>query len=372
MKSSYDLYETTINDEVKYKVVVGNNIITKALVDEGYTNGIAVIGSGIASANPWVVDELNQTLKKVFIMEDGETAKKLETALSIVEALWKAGADRWTPLIVVSGGSLGDTAAFAASLYMRGIPLVQVPTTLLAMVDSSIGGKTAVNWKGYKNIVGSFYHPSLIIDDLRFIETLPHRVLISSLAEVLKYGITLSKDFFNWLENNVEKVLQKDENALRFVVLSSSKIKLSVVAQDPRERKGIREILNYGHTVGHAVESLSGYKLYHGEAVALGMIVEATYAKEEGLMSEETLNKIKSIINSYGILRHVPSFELPSEEEYVNAILRDKKRRGNFIRLPVVRELGVWELMEIPIQDFAKKTYSILRKVYDETIGARA
>ncbi len=372
MRSSYDLYETTINEEISYKVVVGKNILKKALVENGYDNGIAVVGSGIASSNPWVVDELNQTLRKVIIMDDGESAKKLETALSIVEALWMAGADRWTPLVVVSGGSLGDTAAFAASLYMRGIPLVQVPTTLLAMVDSSIGGKTAVNWKGYKNIVGSFYHPSLIIDDLRFIETLPRRVFVSSLAEVLKYSITLSSDFFEWLKRNVEVVLQRNEDALRFVVLNSSKIKLSVVAQDPRERKGIREVLNYGHTVGHAIESLSGYKLYHGEAVALGMIVEAVYAKEERLMNEDTLNKIKSIINSYGILKYVPSFELPTEEEYVNAILRDKKRRGNLIRLPVVRDLGLWELMEIPIYDFAKKTYSILKKVYSEVIGVRA
>ncbi len=370
MRNSYDAYETEIVDKIKYKVVVGSNIIKHVIEEEGYDNGIGIIGNGIAKSNPWIVNELNEMLKDITIVDDGENAKRLETALSIIEFLWKKGADRWTPLIVVAGGSLGDTAAFAASLYMRGIPLVHIPTTLLAMVDSSIGGKTAVNWKGYKNIIGSFYHPSLIIDDLRFVKTLPERVFRSSLAEVLKYGITLSRDFFNWLKENRSAIMKRNEDSLKYAILSSSKIKLSVVSKDPKERKGIREVLNYGHTVGHAIESLSNYKLYHGEAIALGMIVEAKYANLEGLLDTKSLEEIIKIVNDYKILRDaINDVELPNEEEYIEAILRDKKRKGDKIRLPIVREIGVWELAEIPVYDFARRTYKILRETYEELIG---
>jgi len=351
-----------ISDTYPYRVVVGRKVLT--LVRELLPDVkpcLAVVGKGIAENAPWVLEELGEAFKDIVVIDDGEKAKELDTALHIVEALWRTGADRWCALGVASGGSLGDTAAFAASVYMRGIPLVMYPTTLLSMIDSALGGKTAVNWRGYKNVLGTFYHPSLVISDLRFLDTLPERVFRASLAEALKYGFTLDANFLSFLLLNKDDIFTKNDVALRYLVLRSSEIKLNVVKQDPRERKGIREVLNFGHTVGHALESASNFHLLHGEAVALGMLVEAFFAERKGFC-RECGKAVKDALDSYGLTTTRPP--VLEKEEYHNYILRDKKRRGDRIRLPVLTGVGSWKLVFYPVKEFVDTTYEILEELF--------
>ncbi len=367
MKSSFKL-EYEVADKHKYVVLAGRNVIER--VEEYLPNNVrpllAVVGRGIQESNPWIVDSLSKIFEHVDIIDDGEESKDLRTALHIVNKLWRLGGDRWSALGVAAGGSLGDTAAFAASIYMRGIPLIQFPTTLLAMIDSSIGGKTAVNFEGVKNILGSFYHPWLTVSDLRFIETLPERIFKSSLAEALKYGFTLDKEYLDFLMSNRAKVLGRDDDVLSKLILEAVRIKLDVVSQDPRERRGVREVLNFGHTVGHVIESISNYSIYHGEAVAIGMIVEGILSEELGCKG--CSDEIKRAISDYSIITKEVVSSIPSidYEQYRNLIYKDKKRVGDVIRWPMVEEIGKWKLVELPVNEFAKKTFIYLRELLEE------
>jgi len=348
-----------VNDEHVYKVVIGESIIglTEEFLPERVKPCLGIVGEGVAEKIPWILEELRKIYREVLVLPDGESAKNLETVLNIVERLWHMGADRWCALGVASGGSLGDAAAFAASIYLRGIPLVFYPTTLLSMIDSSLGGKTAVNWKGYKNILGSFYHPWLVIDDLRFVQTLPERVYKSSLAESLKYGITLDQEFLEFMIINKINIMKRDRDVLKSLIKRSVELKLSVVASDPRERRGVREVLNFGHTVGHVLESASGFQLLHGEAVAIGMLVESGYAQKKGYCSN-CFKEVSKVLRNYNVLDiRVPKIE---KEKYVEMLNRDKKRVGNKLRLPVLTGLGKWKLEEVPIDEFAEATYEIM------------
>jgi len=358
---SWSEVEGAVNDEHVYKVIIGESIIelTKEFLPERVKPCLGIVGKGVAESAPWVLDELKKVYHEVLVLPDGENAKTLGTVLDIVERLWHAGADRWCALGVASGGSLGDAAAFAASIYLRGIPLIFYPTTLLSMIDSSLGGKTAVNWKGYKNILGSFYHPWLVIDDLRFVRTLPQRVYKSSLAESLKYGITLDKEFLEFMIVNKNSIMERNNDVLKLLIKRSVELKLSVVALDPRERKGVREVLNFGHTVGHVLESASSFQLLHGEAVALGMLVEAGYAQEKNYCPD-CFEEVNKVLRDYDMLSVQVS--RIDKEKYVEMLKRDKKRVGDKLRLPVLTGLGKWKLEEVPIREFADITYEIMEK----------
>jgi len=257
------------------------------------------------------------------VMPDGEEYKTLATAEQLYDLAFAAELDRRCPVIALGGGVVGDVAGFVAATYLRGVPLVQVPTTLLAQVDSSVGGKVAVNHPKGKNIIGAFYQPRLVLADLDVLGSLPPRELRGGLAEIIKYGVIWSRDFFSWLEINLGQLLQLDRESLAAAIEESCRIKAQVVEQDETEQ-GLRAILNYGHTVGHAIEALTGYRRFiHGEAVAVGMVAAARLAQKKGLLAADDCSRIKALVARAGL-----PVELPSDitaDDLKEFFYRDKK-----------------------------------------------
>ena len=269
--------------------------------------------------------------------DDAETKKNLQSVESIARSLVKAQADRHAVVIAVGGGVVGDVAGFAAASYLRGVALVQVPTTVVAQTDSAIGGKTGVNLPEGKNLVGSFYPPKLVLVDADTLKTLPAREFRGGLAEIIKYGVIADAKLFAFLENNFEKLLRRDARALEYVVTRSVEIKAEVVSKDERE-SGLREILNFGHTFGHALESVTGYKKYqHGEAVAWGMTAAALYGHEIGITSASDASRIVSLVRRMGRLPEWPKVEA---KRLITLMGSDKKARAGKLRFVLTPKIG--------------------------------
>ncbi|MEZ0248095.1 MAG: 3-dehydroquinate synthase [Thermoproteus sp.] len=279
-------------------------------------------------------------------LKGGEEVKDLSVLTRVYDFLASNGADRSTRLVAVGGGALLDLATFAAGTYMRGIGLVLVPTTLLAMIDAAIGGKGAVDWGPVKNLIGVFYQPDLIISDLKFLEGLPERTYRAAFAEAVKYGVVLDEDFFNWLRENSERLKKRDLEALEEAVYRSGKIKASVVELDEFELRGIRQVLNFGHTVGHAVERL--LDIPHGEAVAVGMAVEGAMAVKMGYMKESQLNEVLGLLQQFGLPTSA-CLNADLMEKAERLVLHDKKRRGDVLFMPMPVGLGRWVLERVPV-----------------------
>ncbi len=264
---------------------------------------------------------------------DGEEAKSLSSAEKLYDLAYTGGLDRKSPVIALGGGVVGDLAGFVAATYMRGVPFVQVPTTLLAQVDSSVGGKVAVNHPRGKNIIGAFYQPRLVVADTDTLATLDPHELRSGLAEVIKYGVIADAGFFAWLESNLENLLALEPEALVHAVATSCRIKARVVEEDETEQ-GRRAILNFGHTVGHALEALSGYRVFrHGEAVAIGMVAEARLAEAMGIFPEEDAARLELLVKRAGLPAGVPPAlsAAPTTArtgEFLELLQRDKKARA--------------------------------------------
>lgn len=257
------------------------------------------------------------------VMPAGEGSKTLAQAERLYDAAFHAGLDRSCPVVALGGGVIGDLAGFIAATYMRGVPFVQVPTTLLAQVDSSVGGKVAVNHPRGKNIIGAFYQPRLVLIDVDTLETLGQRDIKAGLAEVIKYGVIWDKDFFSWLEENMTKILALENSAIEQVIETCCRIKTEVVEQDETEQ-GRRAILNYGHTVGHAVELLAGYGVYlHGEAVSIGMVAEARLAQNLGLICQEESSRISNLLTSVGLPVDLPPGL--NQDQMIDSMYTDKK-----------------------------------------------
>jgi len=269
---------------------------------------------------------------------DGEEHKTMATAERLYDLAFESGLDRTSPVIALGGGVVGDVAGFVAATYLRGVPFIQVPTTLLAQVDSSVGGKVAVNHPKGKNIIGVFYQPRLVLSDVALLKTLPPRELRSGLAEVIKYGVIWSEEFFSWLEENIEAVLSGEARALTHVVQEACRIKAKVVEDDETEA-GLRAILNYGHTVGHAVEALTRYRKYtHGEAVGIGMVAAARVARSLGLLAAAECARIEALVRCAGLPYEVPgNFTL---EELVECFYRDKKAVGGRLTFVLPCRIG--------------------------------
>jgi 3-dehydroquinate synthase len=231
---------------------------------------------------------------------------------------------------------VGDLTGFVAATYMRGVPLVQIPTTLLSQGDSSIGGKTAVNHGQVKNKIGSFYHPRLTISDISTLSTLKTRELSNGLSEIIKHGLILDADFFTYLENNMDKIRSLDGQVLENIVARSAEIKAGVVEKDELDL-GLRNILNCGHTVGHAVESVSGLKTWHGEAVSIGLLVEARISNELGMMQDNELQRLKDILEKAGLPTGLPE---PAPDRLLEAMQHDKKVVEGKIRFALPRKIG--------------------------------
>ena len=285
---------------------------------------------------------------EVILVPDGERFKTLQSVSRIYEALIRAGADRGSVVIAVGGGVIGDTAGFAAASFLRGITLVHVPTTLLAQVDSSIGGKVGVNHALGKNLIGAFHQPALVVTDPRMLRTLPRREFRSGLYEVVKYGMIASRFLFDHLSTQTKAIFSKDPAALMPAIVESCRIKAEVVAKDEHE-SGLRRILNFGHTVGHALEAVTRYRRFrHGEAIAYGMLAAADLSVERGALADADRQALASLIAQLGPLP--PLGDLPASE-ILDAIGRDKKVLHGRLHMVLATGIGATETVNDVTQD---------------------
>jgi 3-dehydroquinate synthase len=270
-------------------------------------------------------------------LPDGEIHKDWETLNRIFDALLENRCERGTALIALGGGVVGDLAGFAAAVYQRGVPFVQIPTTLLAQVDSSVGGKTAVNHPLGKNMIGAFYQPRVVVSDTDTLATLPPRELAAGLAEVIKYGLIRDSAFFDWLEANIQRLVKREPEALAYAIERSCAIKAEIVALDERE-DGIRALLNYGHTFGHAIETALGFgKWLHGEAVAAGMVLAARLSSRLGLIGAAEVKRIADILARADLPVAAPELGL---ERYLELMGHDKKVQEGRIRFVLLERIG--------------------------------
>ncbi len=275
---------------------------------------------------------------QVVLIPDGEEYKEFGWAYYILGRLLASGLDRKSVIFALGGGVIGDITGFVASVYMRGIACIQIPTTLLSQVDSSVGGKTGVNHPLGKNMIGTFYQPGLVWIDVNTLKSLPQREFLAGMAEVIKYGVIWDEDFFSFLEENRSGILAQKEELLVRMIRRCCEIKAEVVSKDERE-SGLRAILNYGHTVGHAIETLTGYTNYlHGEAVSMGMVYEAEIAQELGLIDSSVVERLRELLISYNMPAG-PEKTL-SPEQMIKAMQIDKKAVAGRLRFVLPEKIG--------------------------------
>ena len=334
-------------------------IIKKIKVDLGDRSYPIIIGNGIygnknlyRNSNPKnsilvstkkIKNLKNSSIPKRFysseiLIGDGENFKNLNSCESIYKNLLKNKYSRDCCLLAYGGGVIGDITGYVAATYLRGVNFIQVPTTLLSMVDSSVGGKTGVNHSLGKNMIGAFYQPQSVIIDLDSLKTLPKKEFNAGMAEVIKYGVIYDKQFFEWLEKNKKKIISLDRVSLAKIIASSCKIKAEIVAKDEKE-SGIRAILNLGHTFGHAIEKNIGYGRWtHGAAVACGMVIASELSEKLGKLSKNDLNRIKNLLSYFDLPIKLPK-KLNASKLY-EAMKNDKKVLNNKIRLIIPKKIG--------------------------------
>lgn len=278
-----------------------------------------------------------------FVFPHGEKSKNISTFSSILEFLAESGLTRTDALVALGGGVVGDVAGFAAASYLRGIDFIQIPTTLLACVDSSVGGKTAIDLKAGKNLAGAFYQPKLVIADFETLSTLTDGIFADGMAEVIKYGVIFDKAFFEFLRDNEAK------DNLEYVITRCVELKRDIVNADEKE-KGVRALLNFGHTVGHAIEKCSGYKIPHGSAVAVGMVIISRAAYKCSFCDENCTDIIASLNKKYSL----PVSTDFSASELSSAAMADKKRAGDKIKLIIPEALGNCVIKSVPTSELEK------------------
>lgn len=292
---------------------------------------------------PLYLDRLTKTLTDAgvqvtpIILPDGEVYKDWQTLNLIFDALLQSRAERKTTLIALGGGVIGDMTGFAAASYQRGVPFIQIPTTLLSQVDSSVGGKTGINHPLGKNMIGAFYQPKVVLADTDTLKTLPARELSAGLAEVIKYGLIWDAEFFDWLESNMSQLRALDQAAISHAIYRSCEIKAQVVGEDEREG-GIRAILNLGHTFGHAIESGMGYGNWlHGEAVAAGMVLAADASCRKGWLTKADVERSRALMRAAGLPDSAPDLGV---EKYLDYMGHDKKVEAGKIRFVLLKKIG--------------------------------
>src|SRR5208282_853749 len=344
----------------------GEGIMEKVTVGLGERSYDIMIGSGTLSgigeraarfgfsptigiiSNPTVFglygEEVMRSLKDAgfncfsALVPDGEGYKDYFWSYHILTELLKNGLDRNSCVVALGGGVIGDITGFAGSLYMRGIHLIHIPTTLLAQVDSSVGGKTGVNHAAGKNMIGTFHQPRLVWTDISTLRSLPERELLCGIAEIIKYGVIWDAGLFNVMEEKREAILNLDMDVISYLIKRSCQIKAEVVSKDERE-SGLRAILNYGHTIGHAVETETGYSKYlHGEAVAIGMCLAARLSEALGMMESACVERIKSVVRAYGLPSALP--KNMNGDKLLSLISRDKKATAGEIKFILPRDIG--------------------------------
>ena len=325
-----------------YPILIGDGLLGVPDLLSPYIGGgqVAVITN--TTVGPLFLDKLKAGLggvvAEVIELPDGERFKTLDTYASVIDRLMAGRHNRTTTLVALGGGVIGDLAGFAAATFQRGVAFVQVPTTLLAQVDASVGGKTGVNHPDGKNMIGAFHQPRCVLVDTATLATLPAREYRAGLAEVVKYGVIWSAEFFAELERRIDALKHRDAAVLADVIRQSCAIKAAVVAEDEREQ-GRRAILNYGHTFAHALETLTGYdQLLHGEAVAIGMVLAADCARRHGLLDGPSVQRIRSLVGALGLPTQMPAAIDPAAA--LTAMGMDKKVVDGRLRLVLPERIG--------------------------------
>ena len=336
----------TVNlDDRSYPIHVGENILDRL---GEFLQQVGLRGKTAVISNPMVAqlyldpvhDALRQSGFEVtpILVPDGETHKNLSSLTTIYDGLIKARLERKSCVLALGGGVVGDLAGFAAATYLRGVPYVQVPTTLLAQVDSSVGGKTGVNHEEGKNLIGAFYQPNLVVVDVAVLRTLPRRELVAGLAEVIKYGMTEDAALFQLLEDKIEGFLGVDRALSIQVIATCCAIKARVVEQDERE-DDYRAVLNFGHTIGHALEAATGYRRFlHGEAVSVGMARATALSVRQGLCDAASLKRLTALVQRAGLPAEIPPEVSP--QSLIQAMEIDKKVAGGKIKFVMSEGIG--------------------------------
>ncbi len=326
-----------------YDVLIGAGLLTLVglfLKEKGYAGKAVVITDPNVKSRYGEV--LEQSLTKngfkvtTLVVPAGEDQKSLDNAVRLYEQLTDAYAERSTPIVALGGGVIGDLTGFVAATYLRGVPFVQLPTTLLAQVDSSVGGKVAVDHERLKNKIGAFHQPRLVIADTDTLKTLPKAELANGLAEAIKTAAVRGKEFFVYLEQNVEKLRALDISALEEAVYQCVSIKAEIVEKDERDA-GLRNILNFGHTIGHAIESVSHFGVRHGEAVAVGMVATARISNRMGLLSYSEVDRLITLVEKAGLPARMPDLDTSA---ILKAMRHDKKVESGQVRFVLLKEIG--------------------------------
>jgi 3-dehydroquinate synthase len=334
-----------------YPIYIGENLLgDSSLFAKHVTGHLSIVVTNVTVA-PLYADQVEKSLRAIgqqvvrIVLPDGEEHKHWQTLQTIFDGLLKSGADRKSTIFALGGGVIGDMAGFAAASFMRGIAFVQIPTTLLSQVDSSVGGKTGINHPLGKNMIGAFHQPVAVIADLGTLKTLPPRELAAGLAEVIKHGAIADADFLTWIESHVADLNACSISALEHAVLRSCEIKSAVVAADERE-SGVRAHLNFGHTFGHAIEAGLGYgEWLHGEAVGCGMGIAAQLSQTLGYLSEAEVQRLKKIIQDLKLPIQPPAWEI---DRYLELMSHDKKSELGKIKYITLEKIGQAKVQTVP------------------------
>ncbi|MDO9527724.1 MAG: 3-dehydroquinate synthase [Syntrophales bacterium] len=328
-----------------YEICIGHNIgdrIEMIIAKNNCASRYVVVTDSNVSALHG--ERFLTTLKSMGLTVDmieipeGETSKNINTVLDITKKLIKMGIDRKSALIALGGGVVGDVVGFVASIYMRGIPYYQIPTTLLAQVDSSIGGKTAIDLPEGKNLLGTFYQPKEVFIDLSFLDTLPSREFKNGMAEIIKYGIIEDTELFSLLESEAKAIMDRDMAILSSIIGKSCRIKKRIIEIDEKDN-GLRRILNFGHTIGHAIEAQSDYSISHGDGVSIGMIAAARISEKLKHLSGQDREKIENLITTYDLPCRIP--RSIGTEGIVSQLRVDKKKEGETVKFVLLKKLGM-------------------------------
>jgi 3-dehydroquinate synthase len=327
--------------ETSYRIKIGTDILGSLWLeietDFEKLNKFIITDENLVSADHLEKLVGQKNIPSFIIKPAGEISKNIETVISIIEAMEKARLGRDTLVVALGGGTVGDIAGFAAGIFKRGVPVLQIPTTTVAQADSAIGGKTGVDSSVSKNAFGAFWHPAAVFIDVATLTTLDERQFRAGLVESVKHAIIADSEYFEFLEKNIDLVLQRKPDVLEKMALKNCQIKGSVVETDPQE-KNKRRILNYGHTIGHAVEAASGYELLHGEAVAIGIIAAGLIEIELGLSKPDRLDKIRRILEKLGVPVKLPPNL--AEKDLIALLQHDKKAVNKWPRFVLVSDIG--------------------------------
>ena len=342
-----------------YNISIGNSFVDsiKSKVEESDSKCILITQETIYNAFEDKFSALESLGIDVHFIGEGEDAKSIDTAITICDKMSSLGYDRSSTIFAVGGGVVGDVSGFVASIFMRGISHIQFPTTLLAMIDSAIGGKTGVNLKNGKNLIGRIHQPKEVIIDISFLNTLPKRELNASLAEAIKYGLIYDRDLFDYLVNNFHDILAlKDHTMLEKIILRSCEIKGEVVSQDVNENE-LRMILNFGHTVGHAIEAYFDYKkLLHGEAIVYGMQCALYLSNKMDNLNESDYTKAVDALSLFAL----PALAIEDESRLIDFVKRDKKFKESQIRFVLISQIGNATISKEITLDNIKESLSVL------------